>query len=155
MTYEDQIVTYLNTNVPLKAIATGGILNYPETGRKGLARLLTPGAFTETDGMLKPTVMVLGTKEVADQQIIDPRSGYNSTVTPIFIWVYDKGTTKDEYTNIVAICDLLYGLLAYQQLPNMFQILYETTVKNKREKALKEAAFYMVKYNVYGSRKFA
>jgi len=155
MTYEDQIVDYLKADVPLMAIATGGVFNYPETGRKGLARLLTPTAFTETDDLLKPTVMVLGTKEIADEQISDPRSGYNSTVTPVFIWVYDKGTTKDEYTNIVAICDRLYQLLAYQQLANMFQILYEMTVKNKREKALKEAAFYMVKYNVYGSRKFA
>lgn len=162
--YPAQIVTYLQSDTvasplkpgtPLETLLPGGIYNYPDTGRKGLTRLLSPNAFSEADGMLKPAAVVLGLKDTADQQIIDPTSGYNSTVTPIMIWVYDKGTTDVGYSNIIAACGRIYLLLAYQQLTGMFQILYDGTVKNKREPDLKEAAFYMAKYNVFGSNSFS
>lgn len=161
--YAQQIVAYLKTDTtaspvkpgtPLEEILTGGVYNYPDTGRKGLTRLLAPVAFSEQDGMLKPAAVILQLKEVSDGAIIDPVSGYNSTVTPVNIWLYDKGTTNVGYENIRAANERIYLLLAYSQLTNMFQILYDTTVKDKREPDLKEAAFYVAKYKVYGSVSF-
>ncbi len=162
--YAQAIVAYLKTDTiaspvkpgtSLEALATGGIYNYPDTGRKGLTRLLAPVAFSERDGMLKPAIVVLQLKEVTDLAIIDPVSGFNSTVTPVNIWIYDKGTTEDGYENIRAINERMYLLLAYQQLTGMFQILFDSTIKDKREPDLKEAAFYVAKYKVYGSSSFS
>ncbi len=161
--YAQQIVTYLKSDTvasplkagtPLETLLSGGIYNYPDTGRKGLTRLLSPKAFSEADGMLNPAAVVLQLKEISDGQIVNPTDGYNSTVTPINIWIYDKGTTNVGYENIKLANDRIYLLLAYQQLTNMFQILYDGTIKDKREPDLKESAFYVAKYKVYGSVSF-
>jgi hypothetical protein len=152
--YAQQIVTYLKTDVTLAAIVTGGVYNYPDTGRKGLTKLLAPVAFSEVDGMIKPAAVVLQLKSVNDNQIVNPTDGYNSTVTPINIWIYDRGTTDTGYENIKAAAARIYQLLAFTQLTNMFQILYDGTIKDKREPDLKEAAFYVVRFKVYGSESF-
>lgn len=153
--YGQQIVAYLKTDSALGAILTGGVYYYPDTGRKGLTRLLSPLAFSEADGMVKPAAVVLALNEVPDSQIIDPVTGYHSTVTPINIWIYDRGTTDTGYGNIKAAADRIYQLLAYAQLPNLFQILFNGTIKNKREPDLKEAAFYVMRYKVYGFASFS
>jgi hypothetical protein len=162
--YGAQIVTYLKTDTvaspivpgtPLETLLPGGIYNYPDTGRKGLTRLLSPQAFSESQGVLRPTAVVLQHKEIVDGQIVDPVSGYNSTVTPIMIWVYDNGFTTEGYTNIEAACNRIYRLLAFTQLTGMYQILWDGYKgKGKREPLLKDAAFWSVGYNVYASQSF-
>jgi hypothetical protein len=155
MSYADVIVTALKADSTLIGTLTGGVWNYPDTGRKGLTRLLSPGAFNEATGLVKPAAVVLQLKEVADNQIIDPVSGYNSTVTPIMIWVYDNGFTDTGYSNIEIASKRIYQLLAYQQLTGMFQILFDGYVaQDKREPLLKDAAFWTSKYNVYASQSF-
>lgn len=155
MSYADTIVTALKADTTLSNILTGGVWNYPDTGRKGLTRLLSPGAFNEGTGMVKPAAVVLQLKATPDFQIIDPVSGFNSTVTPVMIWVYDNGFTTDGYDNIASASNRIYQLLAYAQLAGMFQILFDGFVaQDKREPLLKDAAFWTSKYNVYGSQSF-
>src|SRR5260221_94035 len=137
------------------ATLTGDVWNYPDTGRKGLTRLLSPVAFSEATGIVKPSAVVLQLKETTDFQIVDPVSGYNSTITPIMIWVYDSGFTDAGYSNIEVASKRIYQLLAYQQLAGMFQILFEGYVaQDKREPLWKDAAFWASKYNVYSSQSF-
>lgn len=152
--YASEVVTVLKADATLMAILTGDVWNYPDTGRKGLTRLLSPKAFNEQVGIIKPAAVVLQLKETPDGQIVNPVTGYNSTVTPIMIWVYDNGFTSDGYSNIEAASARIYQLLAYQQLANMFQILFDGYIKDKREPLLKEAAFWVNKFNVYGFTSF-
>lgn len=153
--YAQEIVAVLKADATLIAILTGSVWDYPDTGRKGLTRLMSSKAFDEAKGIIKPCAVVLQLKEIPDGQIVNPTDGYNSTVTPIMIWIYDNGFTDAGYSHIEAAAGRIYQLLAYQQIGTMFQILFGGHVaKDKREPLLKDAAFWTDKYNVYGSQSF-
>lgn len=143
------IVTLLKDDTTLYGVVEGRIYEYPETGRKGLTRLLTPDAFDEKSGLLKPIVLVLETDDTADGQIVGLSTSY---VTPIAVFIYDKGTTDVKYDSIIAAHDRIYSLLHLTQIANAAQVLYQRTVKYKREPNLGDAAYWRAMYNVHAYR---
>lgn len=148
-TYGEEIVTLLSADATLVNILTGGIYNYPETGRKGLTRLLTPVAYSDVTGLLKPVCVVLELDEMATYEIV----GRNmSGVTPVILWIYDKATTDVGYSVVDAAYQRIFSLLHLAQITGACQVLWKQTVKNKREADLKEAGYYRAMFNVYGYR---
>lgn len=146
MSFGEDIVTLLSADSILMNILTGGIYAYPETGRKGLTRLLSSSAFDTTSGLLKPTALVLELDDEPDGEIIGLST---STMTPIIIWIYDAGMTDDKYVNIKAAHDRIRNLLHLSALSNACQILYAGSTKHKREPDLKDAAYWRTRYNVH------
>lgn len=147
MSFGEDITTLLLADATLTNILTGGIYAYPETGRKGLTRLLSSPAFDTTSGLLKPTALVLELDDEPDGDIVGLSS---STQTPIVIFIYDAGLTDDKYINIKAAHDRIRNLLHLSALSNACQILYEGSTKHKREPNLKDAAYWRVRFNVHG-----
>lgn len=156
MSYADSITTLLKADATLNGLLPGGIINYPESGRKGLNRLQNIKAFDAVTGLLKPCAVVLQLSETPTWEAIHMPTGYMSVMTPIMVWVYAQGD-YDQYGNspydiIQPACDQIYTLLHGAQIANAFQILYQNMVLDKREPDLKDAAYQRLDFNVYGFR---
>jgi hypothetical protein len=149
MSFGADIVTLLKADATLLATLTGGIHEYSETGRKGLTRLLTKDAYTEETGLLKPTALVLEMDDMPDGEIVGLSTSY---VTPIAIMIYDVGNTSGKYTTIITAHDRIYHLLHMASISNAAQVLYERTIKYKREPNLKDAAYWRAMYRVHAYR---
>lgn len=148
--YADEIVTLLSADVTLMGYLTGGVINFPAGGRKGLNRIMVPGAFDENLGLLKPTCVILETDESADGQAVDGQGIFMSTVTPEYLWIYDHG--DNGYSTIEAAHDRIYKLLHAKQITGAFQVLWQKSIRFKREPLLKDAGYFRAQYNVYGFR---
>lgn len=148
--YAETIAARLNLSEPLVAIAEGGIWHWPSLGRKGLTRIMTEKAFSDQTGLLKPVIIVLQGEEKPTYEAIHAPTGYMSTETPVFIYVYDNGDTG--YANIRAAYDIIYSLLHAQPISGAFQALWKATLTEKREPDLKGACFYRAEFCVYGFR---
>ncbi len=149
MTYADSMAALCTANNPLMAVATGGVYVYPDSGRKGINRLQLPLAFDPKLGLLKPTVIFYELDETADNQAVDAL-GYQTTQTPVSVWVYDHGDAG--YGTVADIAERIIKLLNFQAIPNAFQVIYTGVLKNKREPNLKDAACWGLKFNVHGFR---
>lgn len=149
-TYADSITTLLSGDATLTAILTGGVHNYSGLGRKGLERIQTSQAFSPTTGIIKPVCIVLMLEERPDGQAFDPGSGYMSTVTPVYTYLYDNGDAG--YGAIAQAQARIYTLLNAQQIPNAFQVLWAGGLRDKREPLLQDAAFYRDDWRVHGFR---
>lgn len=147
--FGDEIVALLNTDAVLVATLPGGIYVYPDTGKKGLTRLLSPKAFNEVNGLIAPCAVVLELEEDSDHQIVGQ---FMSAVTPIVVWIYDKAYTDTKYTVIETAYNLIYNDLHLAQIGNACQILWKSCVKYKREPDLKDAGFFRARFNVYAYR---
>ncbi len=155
MTYASTIVEMLQANEELVVLLSGGIYDYPESGRKGINRTSLPQAYesgTATKpGLLKPLVIVVEHDEVADGQIVSPNTGLKSVIVPIYLWIYDDGSAG--YGTINEAWALIYTLLADQRIAEGFQIMWKNTLKNKREQDMGDACCYLVKVDVQGLRR--
>jgi hypothetical protein len=149
MSFGADIVTLLKTDATLVATLTGGIHEYSDTGRKGLTRLLTADAYTEATGLLKPTALVLEMDDMPDGEIVGLSTSF---VTPIAIMIYDNGNTDVKYANIITAHDRIYHLLHLASISNAAQVLYDKTIKFKREPNLKDAAYFRAMYRVHAYR---
>ncbi len=147
--FSAEIVTLLKADATLVATLSGGIYEYPIVGRKGLTRLLSPLAFDEVNGMVKPVALVLELDDEPDGEIVGLSTSFK---TPIAIFIYDKGDTKDKYTAIETAHSRIYSLLHLAQIGNACQVLYDKTVKYKREPNLLDAAYFRTMYNVHAYR---
>lgn len=127
----------------------GGVFEYPDTGRKGLTRILSPQAFDKETGLMVPVAMVLETDDMTDGQIVGMSMSF---VTPVAIMIYDRGDTEVKYTNIEAAEARIFSLLHLTRIDNACQILYEKTVKYKRESNLMDAAYFRAMYSVHAYR---
>lgn len=151
--YAEIITERLNLSEPLLVILEGGVHYWPDLGRKGLNREVAPEAFYETTGLVKPLAVVLQGEEMPTYEAIHAPTGYMSTETPVFVYVYDDGDTG--YGRIQAAYDIIYGLVHAQQIENGFQALWKSTLTDKREVDLKGACFYRAEFCVYGFREAA
>jgi hypothetical protein len=146
MAFGTDVVTLLKTDATLVALLTGGIYEYPDTGRKGLTRLLTESAFSAVGGLINPTAVVLELDDEPDGEIV----GLSTSVrTPIVIFIYDSGMTKDKYTVIETAHNRIRTLLHLAPLSNACQILYDKTTKHKREPDLKDAAYWRATFYIH------
>lgn len=57
MSVESTILSVLESDATLLALATGGVWSWDEAGEKGINRTRTPGAF-DSAGVIKPCIMV-------------------------------------------------------------------------------------------------
>ena len=106
----------LEADITLAALATGGIWDFDETGRLGLSRTTTPDAYDEF-GIIKPTILLKQRSDTPDYALADDNTQYVSSRVMLEVWLYeDTG-----YSNIEAMRDRVYTLLAMKQLPNSFQ----------------------------------
>lgn len=147
--FSSEVATLLKADSTLLAILTGGIYEYPETGRKGLTRILTPTAFNETNGFVNPAAVVMELDEMPDGEIVGLSTSFR---TPVGIMIYDKGDTNVKYTNIESAANRIYSLLHMAQIGGAAQVLYDKTVKYKREPNLMDAAYFRMMFTVHGYR---
>ena len=149
MSFGASIVALLKDDDTLYGVVEDRVYEYPETGRKGLTRLLTPDAFDEKSGLLKPIILVLETDDTADGEIVGLSTSF---MTPVAVFIYDKGTTDMKYDNIIAAETRIYSLLHLTQVTDAAQILYQKTVKYKRQPDLGDAAYFRAMYVVHAYR---
>lgn len=150
MTYASAIVTKLTADTALMAMLTGGVHDFSDVGRKGLNRLQVPGAYNEQTGLLKAVAVVIESDETPTYEAVNAADGYMSTVTPIFIFIYDHG--DNGYGTVKAAYDRIYTLLHARQITGAFQVLWVGAQRDKREPLLKDACFYRADYRVHGYR---
>lgn len=151
MSYASEIVTVLTADPTLMSILTGNVLNFPDSGRKGLTRTQVADAYDPIVGLLKPIAIVLEANEAADGQAVDGAGVYMSTQTPISIYVYDHGDSG--YGQIELAYNRIYTLLHGQQIPGAFKVYWQSTLRDRREKNLKDACYYRIDFRVYGYRR--
>lgn len=148
--YGEIITARLNQNQPLLNILTGGIHYWANLGRKGLTRVKTAIAFNEQTGLLKPVAVILQGEEKPTYEAIHAPTGYMSTETPVYVFIYDNGDTG--YGRIRAAYSIIYGLVHNQPIAGGFQTLWKSAITDKREPDLKDAAFYRIEFCAYGFR---
>jgi hypothetical protein len=122
------------------------VWNYPETGKKGLTRLLTPTAFDPNTGLVAPCVVVLEVDDTADHQIVGKTM---SNVTPVLTWAYDRAYTDAGFDVCQAMDARIYTLLHLTQITGACQIIYKSRIKNRREADMKDAGYWRSTFDVY------
>lgn len=149
MSFGSEIVDLLKADISLFGVVEDNVYEYPDTGRKGLTRLISPSAFDEHTGLIKPVVIVLETDDMTDGEIVGKSMSFS---TPINVLICDRGDTKVRYDNIIAAHDRIYSLLHLAQIDNACQVLYVKTVKYKRWPDLKDCALFRAVYSVHAYR---
>jgi hypothetical protein len=148
MTYASEIVTTLNASAPLLMALVGGVYDYTDTGKKGLTREITPQAFDDVTGLIRPTAIVLELSGEMDGQAVSPNTGYFSTVSPVLIRIYNNANLG--YAVIIDAEAQIRVLLNNQRITGGFQTIWKSTLKNRRDPELKDAAWYQATYQVFG-----
>jgi len=147
-TYIEQAQAALLANPQLVALLTGGIHLFPDSGRKGLTRLQLVQAFSTTTGLIQPVCIMYQTKTSFTGEAVSMERKFQSTKTPISMWIYDDGDAG--YDAIDAANDLIYSTLYGFRLTNGYQILWGDTIKYKREPLLEDACYYQFVCYAYG-----
>lgn len=111
--------TVLEADGTLVAAATGGIYDFDETGRLGLSRTLTPGAY-DSNGLIKPCILLKQRSATPDYQLADDTNQYVSVQEMLEAWFYEE----DGYSNIETMRDRVYALTHTVQLTGTFQVLW-------------------------------
>lgn len=135
----------LEADSTLLATATGGVWDYGETDRQGLNRTTTPAAF-DSNGIIKPSVLLKVRNRVPDGAIADDTSQEVSYRQVLEAWLYeDTG-----YSNINTMSDRVYSLLHGQALTGAFEIVWNGDLPG-RDPDL-DANFERVEYLVHALR---
>lgn len=150
MSYSASIVALLNADATLVALLTGGIYGFEYAGRKGLNRIEVVQAYIKKTGLLKPLCIIYESAAIPTGEAINPATGYMSTVTPIRGWVYDDGDAG--YGTVATAEARMYRDLNFCRLSGAFQILWGTTLKDRREPLLDDACYYEFDAKVHGWR---
>ena len=107
----------LEADATLLATATGGIYDINESGALGINRQTTTGAF-DSNGLLKPCVLLRARALVPDFQLRDASGQYSSARQTLEVWLYqDNG-----YTSIDTMKARIYALLHEKQLTGTFLV---------------------------------
>lgn len=97
--------TILEADATLLALATGGIWDWNETGRMGINRTNTPGAYT--NGIIKPCLMLKLRSSVAFGDIADDAERVTGARDMLEVWAYqDQG-----YATIEGMLARVYVLI--------------------------------------------
>src|SRR5882724_2700563 len=139
-TYIAQVRYTLLTNAPLVALLSGGIRLFPDSGRKGLTRQQVVKAFSTVDGILLPNCILSMQGDTFTGEAVDMTTGYQSTKTTIYGWIYQSGDTG--YDIIESASVLMRNNLQGYRLVSGFQVLWGNTIKYKREPLLEDASYY-------------
>lgn len=95
----------LEADSTLLALATGGIYDWDETGRMGINRTNTPGAFS--GGIIQPLLLLKLASSVPFGDIADDSAQMVSVREMLEVWAYqDNG-----YGTIKSMLDRVYTLL--------------------------------------------
>lgn len=109
----------LEADTTLLATATGGVWDFDETGRQGLSRTITTGAF-DSNGIIKPCVLLKLRSSTPDLVLRDDANQYNSVREIVEVWFYqDTG-----YDKIETMRNRVYRDLHAQRLSGMWQLLW-------------------------------
>ena len=138
--------TILEADAALLATATGGVWDFDETGRLGLSRTLTGGAF-DGNGILKPCVLLKLRSSTPDSILADDATKYVSVRELLEVWFYqDTG-----YTSIETMRNRVYALLHSVQLSGTFQCRWRGDVRGQRDTDI-DASVERSDYIVYRAR---
>jgi hypothetical protein len=115
----------LEADATLLATATGGIFDFDETGRMGIGRTNTPGAFDQTNETIKPCVLVKVRSSVPDYILADDTNQLVSFRHTLEVWFYqDSG-----FTTIETMRDRVYALLHARQFGGAFMSYWQGDVR--------------------------
>jgi hypothetical protein len=136
----------LEADATLLAMATGGVWDYDETGRLGLSRELTPGAF-DANGIIKPCVLVKSRSITPDYLLADDANQYVSAREMLECWLYeDTG-----YANIATMKSRLHILLHATQLNGTFSCRWAGDIQPPRDTDL-DASVERVEFEIRSYR---
>jgi len=142
----DTVKTILEADSTLTTAATGGIWTFDQTGRMGLNRTSTPGAF-DSDGIIKPCVLLKRRSSMPDGAIADESAQRASYVTMLEAWFYADA----DFTAIETMRDRVYTLLHEKRLTGPFYIRWAGDLRDQRDDDL-DAFLERSTYQVNGIR---
>lgn len=150
MSYAQAVVDFLNADVTLMTILTGGVYNFSDAGRNGLNRLQLPGVYDQTTGFIKPVAIVAEMDQFMDEEQVSPNTGRFSVQSGVYIRILDHGdrgygTIDLASARIKAIMNCKPQIIA-----NAWQLIWKKTLKDRREGLLKDACYYQELYQVHG-----
>lgn len=114
MTHLATVKAVLEADATLLLTATGGVWSWDETGRMGLNRTNTPGAFT--NGIIKPCVLVKASTDLPVDGIADDPAQVVGMRERIECWFY----ADNSFTAIDSMKDRVFVLLHGKQLAGTF-----------------------------------
>jgi len=147
-TYIAQVRDKLFDTPELVPLLSGGIRLFPDSGRKGLTRQQVVKAFSTVDGVLLPNCILSMQGDNFTGEAVDMATGYQSTKTPIYGWLYSTG--DEGYDTIEAASILMQRKLQGFRLTGGYQVLWGNTIKYKREPLLEDACYYQFICYAYG-----
>lgn len=133
----------LEADATLLATATGGCYDYDETGRMGINRTNTSGAF-DSNGVIKPTVLIKLRSSTPDYDLVDDSNQTVSLREMLEVWFYGDYN----FTAIETMRNRVYVLLHAKQFGGAFLALWQGDVRNQRDielDAFCERSDYLVK----------
>lgn len=122
------VKTLLTADATLMATATGGVWTFDDTGRLGLNRTLTPGAFDAT-GIVKPTVLLKARGAQPDYSVADDAGQVVAVRQVVEVWFYqDSG-----FAAIETMRDRVYRLLHAKRVAGVFALRWDGDIRNQRD----------------------
>jgi hypothetical protein len=88
MSLETAVINLLQLDTTLTTALTGGFFAYEDTGRNGINRTTTPGAYA--NGFLRPTLLVRHVDEMRLGPVRDVASGARSVRLMMYVFLYDN-----------------------------------------------------------------
>lgn len=131
MTVVSAAKALLEADATLVAAATGGIYDLEETKRLGVNRTTVPGAY-DSDGIIKPCVLVKSRSAIPDGALADDGNQYVSLRQILEVWFYqDSG-----YSTIETMRNRVYLLLQAKQLDGTFMCYWNGDLTNQRDEEM-------------------
>jgi hypothetical protein len=153
MTIVDDIVTLLEADNGVGGVATlltGGIYTYNETGRLGISRKGTPGAYNTTTGIMKPCCVVKARGQNHDNGIWDDPAQSVSYRQVIELWFYDDGSAG--FTAITSARNRAFTVIHGKMIGSSKLIARWAghPIEDARDQELDYAAMMRADYDVRG-----
>lgn len=138
----------LEADVTLLATATGGIFDFDETGRMGIGRTNTPGAFDQTTEIIKPCVLVKTRAPVADYILADDSNQMVSYTEALECWCYqDSG-----FAAIETMTARIYTLLHARQFGGAVMCYWQANIRFPVRDIELDANVERVEFRVHAKR---
>jgi len=118
----------LEADATLLATSTGGVWDYDETGRLGINRTTTPGAFDDNK-VIKPCVLLRLRSSEPNPFLQDEGARYSGVTEMLEVWFYEDSG----YSNIETMRDRVWTLLHAVQLSDTFMCLWAGDVRGGRD----------------------
>lgn len=119
----------LEADATLLALATGGIWDFDETGRMGIGRTNTPGAFDQATEIIKPCLLIKLRSSVPDYILADDSNQYVSLRETLEVWFY----ADLSFSPIENMRSRVYVLLHAKQFGGAFMSYWQGDVRNQRD----------------------